>query len=395
MTLFVFLKVIVILAGTLFGGGWLFWRAFKNSDDPARLLVKWIITVGVVVLLLMVVPKVGPFSPLGGVFLGGILVVLWARDICALVGTPLGNIIDGGQQEFQARAFYSAAEKFRQRNQFPEAIAEVRKQLEKFPNDLGGQMLLAEIYANNLQDLQSAEVVVQKILQQPEHSPGQIAGALHALADWHLKLAQDPDSARLALEKIIERFPASQWAQTAAQRIAHLGSVDSLLANHERPAIALKHFDPYRSLKMTPVRAEPSAPDAETQANDCVKKLEQHPFDTEAREKLAGIYAYDYHRLDLATEQLEQLISQPNQRPRQVAHWLNLLAELQIKIANDVSAADKTVRRIVELFPGSALAEQANMRLEYLRLESKRNVPTQNLKLGFYEKDVGLRKPGG
>lgn len=379
----------------LVGVGWVFYRAFKNSEDPVRLLFKWVVTVGVLVMLVMVVPKAGPFSPIFGLFLGLILVVLWARDIAALVGGPLGNIIDGGSQEFEARAFYSAAEKHRQRNQFHEAIAEVRKQLEKFPNDFGGQMLLAEINAENLQDLQSAEIIIQKIVNQPSRSPAQIAGALHALADWHTKLAQDPHSARLALEQIIARFPDSPASQMASQRIAHLSSVDSLLATHERPALTLKHFDPYKTLgKESGESAELLAQDAAIRAEVCLKQLEKFPLDTEAREKLAMIYANEQQRLDLATEQFEQLISQPNQRPRQVVRWLNLLAELQIKIGNDVSSADKTVRRIRDLFPGTAAAEQATIRLEYLRLEAKRNEQTENIKLGSYEKDMGLKKPG-
>lgn len=406
MSLFVILKAFgegVCALLILFGLGWSFWRALKRSDDPARLIFKWVLTLGVVAIMWKtVVPMmrqggyVAAFGGVPGTAVGGMaLALIWRHSLAGLVANPFGSLYDGGDEKFEARAFYSTAEKFRQRNQFSEAIADVRKQLEKFPDDFNGLMLLAQINAENLQDLQSAEIIIRRIVDRPGRSAGQIAGALHALTDWHLKLAQDPDSARLALELIIERCPGSQMAQTAAQRIAHLSSVDSLLESRERPAIALKHFDPYRSLKMESADAEASSQDAETRANDCLKKLEQHPFDTEAREKLAMIYAHDYQRLDLAAEQLEQLVSQPNQRPRQVARWLNLLAELQIKIGNDVPAADKTVRRIRDLFPGTAYAEQATIRLEYLRFEAKRNEETQSLKLGSYERDVGLKKSSG
>ncbi|MEO5804001.1 MAG: tetratricopeptide repeat protein [Verrucomicrobiota bacterium] len=386
----------------LFGVGWVFYRALKSSDDPARLIFKWVLTAGVIAfMILVVVPLMrrgGYEAAFGGVPLAAVcgltLAIIWRHSLTGMIAMPFGSLYDGGDQEFEARAFYSAAEKFRQRNQFHEAITEVRKQLEKFPSDFGGQMLLAEINAENLQDLQSAEIIIQKIVNQPARSPAQIAGALHALADWHMKLAQDPDSARLALEQIIERLPDSPFSQMASQRIAHLGSVDSLLATHERPAIALKHFDPYANLqKGTAESAESLAQDAAMRADVCVKQLEQYPLDTEAREKLAKIYANEQKRLDLATEQMEQLISQPNQRPRQVTRWLNLLAELQIKIGNDVSSADKTVRRIRDLFPGTAAAEQATIRLEYLRLEAKRNEQTESVKLGSYEKDMGLKKP--
>jgi outer membrane protein assembly factor BamD (BamD/ComL family) len=321
------------------------------------------------------------------------LALIWRHNIASFISKPFESIYNGGDQEVEARPVYSKAEKFRQRNQFNEAISEVRLQLEKFPNDFTVQLLMADIYANHLQDLQSAEIAVQKIINQPGHKPAQIASALHALADWHLKLAQDPDSARLALEKIVERFPDSQFSQMASQRIAHLGSVDSLLAAHERPTISLKHFDPYASLSKQPSdNAEAVAADAAKRASNCIAKLEQHPLDTEARENLAAIYAYDYQRLDLAADQLEQLISQPNQPARQKARWLNLLADWQIKIGSDISAAGQTIRRIQELFPKTALADQAVTRLEYLRLEAKGREKTHELKLGAYEKNLGLKK---
>jgi outer membrane protein assembly factor BamD (BamD/ComL family) len=392
---FKFLFGLIVIALFLLAVGWVFWRALKRSDDPARLIFKWILTVGVVIFMVRVVvpamSKGGFEAAFFGVPLaaaGGLtLAIIWRHSITGIIANPFGSIYDGGDEKYEATAFYSVAEKFRQRNQFSEAVAEIRKQLQKFPNDYRGQMLLAEINAENLQDLQSAEIIIEKIIHQPGHAPAQIAGALHALADWHLKLAQDPEFARVDLEKIIQRFPDSQFAQTASQRIAHLGSVDSLLAGHERPTLALKHFDPYRKLA-----TEDAERDSETEARLCLAKLEQHPLDTEAREKLAMIYANDYHRLDLAEEQLEQLIAQPTQRNRQVARWLNLLAELQMKLANDISGAEKTIRRIQELFPNTAYAEQASARLAYLPLEAKRNQQTQSIKLTLHDKDLGLKK---
>ncbi|MEO6034032.1 MAG: hypothetical protein ABIQ35_02130, partial [Verrucomicrobiota bacterium] len=58
-----------------------------------------------------------------------------------------------------------------------------------------------------------------------------------------------------------------------------------------------------------------------------------------------------------------------------------------------ISAANETVLRIQELFPGSAYAEQATLRLEYLRSEARRHEKTEYVKMGVYEKNLGLRKP--
>ena len=383
-----------------FAVGWVLYRAYKKSDDRGGLLLKWVLTIGVLVFIICVVlPTIaqgGYGAAFGGVpmaTVGGItLAIIWRHSIANMIARPFGWLFDGGEEEIEAKPFYSRAEGLRRRNLFREAIAEIRKQLEQFPEDFAGQMLLAEINAENLKDLQSADIVVQKILDQSGHTPGQIAGALHALADWHMKLAQDPESSRLALEKIIERFPDSNFSQTASQRIAHLGSVDSLLATHERPTIALKHFE-QQDLQNPQNDAAKSLPDAATRASDCLRQLEKHPLDPEARENLALIYAHEYQRLDLAAGELEQLIAQPNQPSKQIVRWLNLLADLQIKIGNNISAAHQTVLRIRELFPQSASAEQATLRLEYLRSEARRNEKTGDVKMGVYEKDLGLRKP--
>ena len=48
--------------------------------------------------------------------------------------------------------------------------------------------------------------------------------------------------------------------------------------------------------------------------------------------------------LDLALGELEQLITQPNQSSKQVVHWLNLVADLQIKYAADALAASHAAR---------------------------------------------------
>jgi len=122
-----------------------------------------------------------------------------------------------------------------------------------------------------------------------------------------------------------------------------------------------------------------------------VKHLAEHPMDSEAREKLALIYADHYQRLDLAADQLEQLIQQTNQPAKQVVHWLNLLADLQIKHATDPAAARQTLQRIIDKFPGLAAASNAQRRLDLLKLELKGNEKSQAVRLGSYEQNIGLR----
>ena len=109
------------------------------------------------------------------------------------------------------------------------------------------------------------------------------------------------------------------------------------------------------------------------------------------RERLAAIYARDFKRLDLATLELEQLINEPRHKPKQVANWLNLLANFQIELGADVSAVRATLEKIVTRFPDLPVAEVAQRRLARINSEFKGKEKTPNVKLGVYEQNIGLK----
>ena len=141
-----------------------------------------------------------------------------------------------------------------------------------------------------------------------------------------------------------------------------------------------------------PAFLQPQEADQGQLAAVYVKHLEQHPQDTDVREKLALIYANHFQRLDLATAELVQLINEPNHPPKRVAHWLNLLADLQIKLGGDYEMVRQTLEKIIEAFPGLAAAEVAQMRLARLKLEFKgRETASPGVKLGEYEQNIGLK----
>jgi hypothetical protein len=95
--------------------------------------------------------------------------------------------------------------------------------------------------------------------------------------------------------------------------------------------------------------------------------------------------------MDLAVDQLEQLIGLPAEPPKHVAHWLNLLATLQIRRGRDLEAARTALLRIIEKFPGAALAAVAETRLNSLKMELKGGEKTSLKPLGAYEKSIGLK----
>ncbi len=107
------------------------------------------------------------------------------------------------------------------------------------------------------------------------------------------------------------------------------------------------------------------------------------------------IYAGHYHRLDLAVDQLEQLVQQPNQPAKQVVHWLNLMADLQVQEGADMEQVRQTLQRIRDLYPGIAAAETARRRMDTLKLELKAKEKRQGVQLGAYEQNLGLKKGDG
>lgn len=136
----------------------------------------------------------------------------------------------------------------------------------------------------------------------------------------------------------------------------------------------------------------PEDADPDKQTAELVKHLEQHPLDADARERLAILYARHHHRLDLAAHELIQLAEQPGQPPKKIAHWLNLLTDLQIHAGADFETIRPTLEKIIELFPDLPVADLARRRLGILKLEIKgRQEGPAGKVLGDYEQNIGLK----
>jgi tetratricopeptide (TPR) repeat protein len=273
-----------------------------------------------------------------------------------------------------------------------EAISEIYKQLAKFPGDIPGMMLLATIQAEDLHDLPAAEATINDLLGQPDVTPQQAATALHTLADWQLQFGRNVEAARAALERIAVTYPDSQFSHAAEQRIARLADAAATREFRENAKFEVRHGEQNIGLSTVP-SGQAAALDPDDAAAQYVRQLEKYPADTETREKLAVLYAEQFQRLDLAVDQIEQLISVPGETSKHVARWLNLLATLHIQVARDEENARKALRRIIEKFPKSSHAEVAARRLAGLRQELNSGVASAPKALGAYEKDLGLKKP--
>jgi tetratricopeptide (TPR) repeat protein len=396
---FEFVRGIVLLVMALGAIGWGIWHSLKRSDDPARLLFKWILTVPIV---LFIIFKLGPFatSSQAGAFIGVpavaacgiILAAIWRHNLANLVAKPFGSLYDGGSEEPIPRPAYSIAQSKQKKGLYLEAIEEIRKQLSRFPTDFEGQLLLAQIQAEDLKDLPAAELTMERFCAQPGHAAQNIVFALYSLADWHLKITQDREAAQRHLQRVIDLFPESEFALGAAHRIAHLGNTEMLLGPHEEKKFIVPEGVKNLGLLRDQDHLKPAEASPEEVAAACVKHLERHPLDAEAREKLAIIYADHYGRLDMARDELEQMIGQPNQAGRLVVHWLNLLADLQIRHGATYETVRETLQRIIDRDPKAAAAELARNRLSLVRLELKSKEKSQAVKLGSYEQNIGLKR---
>ena len=77
-------------------------------------------------------------------------------------------------------------------------------------------------------------------------------------------------------------------------------------------------------------------------------------MDSDTREKLALLYAEKFQRLELAVDQLEQLIAHPSESVAHIGRWMNLFATLYIKHGGDIVGAEQVLHRLIERFPKSA-----------------------------------------
>lgn len=387
--------------------GWVFFRSLKRSEDPRKLIFKWLFTItlvaGEVFFARHLVGSLHEGGPLGNfaqtftlvISIAVVCIVMaitWRHNLADLVANPIASFYDGGREQVEPKPYYSIAKARRNRNKPLEAIMTIREQLAKFPNDFEGVLLLANIQTENLNDLPGAEITLNNFCNSPNVPDRQVVAALTQLADWHLKKSVDVDAARVALQRIVDRFPDTEAALHARQRLAHLGGVEKiLLEQHDRQAMTVPEGVDNIGLLDSTEFLQPQEIEPGKLAAAYVKQLAAHPDDSEAREKLAVIYARNFKRLDLATLELAQLINEPRHSPRQIAGWLNQLASFQVELGADAETVTATLQKIVERYPHLPAADLARRRLARVRLEIKGQQGTIGVKFGVYEQNIGLK----
>jgi tetratricopeptide (TPR) repeat protein len=384
--------VILTLSGSLIG--YILWQTLRKSEEPARLAVQWAITavlVGIawkwVVPVALTMPMIGvPLVACMAVAIG----VIWAPSVGAAISKPITGLFDGSSMVDEPRPFYSIAEALRKRGLYAKALEAIDAELEKFPNDMQGFLLRAEVQAEDMRDLPAAQATIEALLGQEGHEPKNLAFALNRLADWHLKFHSDGDAAKKCLEWILQLSPGTEMAYLAGQRLAHLNPARHEDQKTTRTIVMERHEE---KLGLNPefkgFQLPKEDPDAILAAH--IERLEKNPSDNEARERLAVFYAEQYQRMDMAQDQFEQMLAQPGVPMKIICRWLHLLADLYIKNAQDVVSACKCLERILALYPDSPEAEKTKKRLMMIQREFKGTQTISTLQIGDYESNIGLK----
>jgi len=375
--------------------GYAVYRTVKNSDDPARLVFKWFLSLGIIVVAGIIISHFPyGYAPMLAALFGLVLAIIWASNIGSYVADPISGMFDGGRAEPDKKPMYSYAEAKRRKGRSTEAVVEARKELAKFPHDITGALLIAGIQAEDLNDLASAERTIEEYISQPRLPPQAVAAALQNLADLQWRFGKDAAAAMATLQRITSAYPDTPMAHAALQRIAHLDTADQTRLQKAATRYTVPTGE--RDIGLRPSFKAPFQPPQPTdEIAALVSQLERHPADVESRERLAVLYAEQLGRVDLARDQLEQLISLPAESPKRIGNWLNLLATLHARFGNDLASAEEALRRIIALFPKSAMAEHATARLASLNQEVKANQASGAIALGSYEKEIGLKKGTG
>ncbi len=334
---------------------WLAFRAGAQASREARTDFKalcWTCSLGLLLPAAIVL------------LLGGLPTLGLAASIILV---PLAGYAPGILAPRKLPPMYARAIARMKFGKYTEAEWEIIRELEKSEDDFEGWMMLADLYANHFNDLKEAEQTVLEICDHPKTTPSDLSVALHRLADWQLKLAEDPQAARRSLQVICDRLPGTHLARMAQLRMRQLPlSAADLRDQHSARPIPLPALGD--SLDAAP--AAPPGSDrkhAAAEADECIQRLRQDPNNPAVRERLARLLAERLDQPETAIEQVLLLLNLPDQPDTKRAEWLGLIAAWNLKYRNDVDTARITLERILAEFPHSAQAIAAERRLRLLR----------------------------
>lgn len=267
---------------------------------------------------------------------------------------------------------YSRAVTLMKFGKYNEAEWEVIHELEKAEDDFDGWLMLAQLYAEHFHDLISAEQTIYDVCSQAATTPPQASVAINKLADWHLKIGEDPAAARQVLEVICQKWPGSHLDKMARLRIAQLpADRDALLASRQPRRIRLPALRDVAEVEPASACTPNLKEIVTAKAKRLVAQLNEDPNDAKAREELARILAEELQQAEMGIEQMELLLGMPNQEDNARAEWLASIAAWQFRLRRDPEKGRETLQRLLQEHPQSVQAFTAQRRLNLMQLEER------------------------
>jgi hypothetical protein len=337
--------------------GWVLVRASRGLEGDARADFR----------ALCMTSLIGMILPAAGItYLGGWPIIGFAA---ASMLAPIAGYAPSILRTQKMPPMYARAVAKMKFGKYSEAEWHIIQELEKCEDDFEGWMMLADLYANQFNDMAEAEQTILEICDQPRTTPSQVSIALHRLADWYLKLSQDPDAARRALQTVCDRMPGTHLARMARLRLNQLPQTIQDLREQQTaspiplPALGDQLDEP------APLEMEMDRHKAAEMANVCAKKLELDPNNVQAREKFARILTERLYKPDLGIEQLTLLLNMPDQSEAKRAEWLGTIGAWHIRYKQDPDTGRNVLERVVREFPNSPQALAARRRIRLIDTE--------------------------
>jgi len=337
--------------------GWVLFAASRSLEGDARADFK----------ALCLTSLIGMLLPAAGItYLGGWPIVGLA--VFSMMA-PIAGYAPSILRTQKLPPMYARAVAKMKFGKYGEAEWMIIQELEKCEDDFEGWMMLAELYANQFKDMAEAEQTVLEICDQPRTTSSQVAVALHRLADWYLKLSQDPDAARRALQTICDRLPGTHLARMAQLRLNQLPqTAQDLLEQQTASPIPLPALGDQLD-EPAPVNMEMDRHKSAEMANACAEKLRLDPNNVQAREKFARILTERLNKPDLGIEQMTLLLNMPEQTEAKRAEWLGTIAAWHLRYRQDPDTGRNFLERVVHEFPNTPQALVARRRIRLLDAE--------------------------
>ena len=315
------------------------------------------------------------------------------------IASPIGQLFTGNPNVVEDKPIFGPVISSRNQGDYRHALELVEVQLEKYPFDFDGLMLKAAIQAEDYNDLDSAIVTLNIILNDKDNIRYNLPIVYNKLADWQLNIFNSTDCARKSLEKIKEIYPGTKAAQLASQRISSMHfyneSINEMTEINDTYCEIVEESSRTENEKglvdIPKAKKIDKINENKKLLSACLRRVKEHPESIINREDLARYYFDHSKEWSMAIQQYEQLINMLGSTSSQQVEWLNKIVDIQLMSGASLEEMALTLNRVIDIDPESAASNRAKSRIMHLPLEirgvSQKKAP---LKLERRDEDLGL-----